>query len=1654
MAILTIAWLASPQPSIAQAYLSEFGSYPWTTPIPVVAGYVDAANGNLHIEIPIDNLAERGHVPYVAKLVYDSHIWQQVTVGSTTSWQPTNVSGIGGGWRLIASAGTGIGINYTEFEEGECVTVINHQVEYTPYYGFKNWSYTTPDGHNIPFGTVETTEYGDICGSGGGGTSNGISTDTSGYHLYVTNWDQAVVYAPDGTQVYPQVKDTNGNYYSSDGNGNAVDPVGRTPIETQTNGNEITYEVLNSQGGRFNYSVVTETIPVNTAFDESGITEFSGNITVVSAINLPDGTSYEFEYDQGATGPHFGVMAAMYVPSGGIYEYGYQNFIDAYGNYTHWLNSYSLSTGGSWSFTPLVTSGCPTSCTQQLTKTGPSGEHTVYGFSLNSAGAWNTSASYYDTTANGGGILQSVSTAYNFSNLPYVVPQSSTLTLPIPGGNLNKQSRFTFDSSNFGNVTEVDQTNFYSNSAGWYRTQMNTYLSNSDNNMVNKKETIQICSTPNCPTGSLLTETQITYDGATTSSITGIVNHDDTNFGTSYNARGNPTTMTNGLPTAQATATLAYDMTGQVLSSKDNIGNMTSFSYTDSYYSDTSSGPSPISLSFKTNGFVTQTTLASGWAITAGYYYGFGQLAEKTDQNNITSTLNYLDYFGRLTQSETPINSTQNSWRVFAYSPLERGNDTYLGITDTSPSTTCTYCRHDQVNVDMYGRPSNQILVNDPEGADTTTVTFNNDGQVASATTPERSTSSGTDNTDSYVYDGLGRVTKVTHSDGSSAYTYYGAAVSSSGISTQLCATTTYGYAYPRLFVDEAGKKRQIWSDGFGRTIEADEQDNNGNLTVNTCYSYDQLGDLTGVTQGTQTRTYTYDALSRIATSTTPESGEVYYGYLNTSQQPCSGNPNLLCFRTDARRIIATYAYDNLNRLTSISYSPANTPSVTYTYDGQTNEKGFRTGMSDSLGNNVTWTYNNVGWVISEQRTIAGQTKTTSYTYNEDGSIASITYPSLRTITYTTSNAQRPLTAKDVANSIQYAVTASYAPPGELNSVIYGPATGFNGIQQAYTYNSRSETITNAASLSSTDYVQNLSFTYNLPGNDGTITTVSNGVNSTLSETFTYDPLNRILSGNTSSTSASGCWGEGYGPSGNPPAGPPDDIHGNLTEINGLTQYSACSNDSLAVTASATTNQINTTGYQYDASGNMTQEGTSPGNTYTYDAESRLTSAVGSTTGGVTYCYVYDGNGLRVEKFQISSGTCASPVGVTVDLLYWRAISGQTITETDGSGNVKDEYMFFGGQRIARRDSNGNVNYFYSDQIGSITVMTDGSGNPCYQSTFTPYGKEEAIQTGCSTQYKFTGYERDAETGLDYAFARYYNSRLGRFMSADPAGGAPEDPQSLNRYAYVGNGGPNFFDPVGMEKCVAPPGNSLPTTCDGGGYLTNTNANDVADVSMAWSDYGSIYVDVVYIENIDGGYYESSGSTQTAWVQNPNTLQWAIGFSSNSNLWDISLGDSLNLGDLQGGDIAAGGIIAGAAARMSTSRTRSAQEQVNDCLGEIYGTGLGKGVQALSPLQMIPGFGQDPLFSMGETAAGVSTKYAAINEIAGTAGVPLSTLSGNSWTLAGPAEQLAGAAARGTLEAAPYAWGAAAIADLMIHAQCQNESIGNYNWAQGFDAIP
>jgi RHS repeat-associated protein len=221
-------------------------------------------------------------------------------------------------------------------------------------------------------------------------------------------------------------------------------------------------------------------------------------------------------------------------------------------------------------------------------------------------------------------------------------------------------------------------------------------------------------------------------------------------------------------------------------------------------------------------------------------------------------------------------------------------------------------------------------------------------------------------------------------------------------------------------------------------------------------------------------------------------------------------------------------------------------------------------------------------------------------------------------------------------------------------------------------------------------------------------------------------------------------------------------------------------------------NQIDDSGFVYDAAGNLVQTPAPGALVMAYDAENRMTSAAGVS-------YSYDGDGKRVAK---SNGK-----------LYWHPSAGlrasgmsglDVLVETDATGNNPAEYIFFGGKRIARRDPDGAVLYYFADHLGSSRVVTNVTGTIVDESDYYPFGGERIVVNNDPNPYKFTSKERDGESGLDNFGVRYFGSAFGRFMSPDDfwKDSSVRDPQSWNKYAYARNNPLRYVDPTGEKATV------------------------------------------------------------------------------------------------------------------------------------------------------------------------------------------------------------------------------------------------------------
>ena len=234
-------------------------------------------------------------------------------------------------------------------------------------------------------------------------------------------------------------------------------------------------------------------------------------------------------------------------------------------------------------------------------------------------------------------------------------------------------------------------------------------------------------------------------------------------------------------------------------------------------------------------------------------------------------------------------------------------------------------------------------------------------------------------------------------------------------------------------------------------------------------------------------------------------------------------------------------------------------------------------------------------------------------------------------------------------------------------------------------------------------------------------------------------------------------------------------------------------------TISTANNRLTSAGWLYDNAGNTTRDGNLQ--TFTYDGENKQVEVRNSSNATIGQ-YWYDGDGKRVKKYVPSSGET-------------------TIFVYDSLGRSVAEYS-----TIVANSTDAKVAYLTSDHLGSPRINTDANGSVIARHDYHPFGEEISTSqrtnglnySGDSVRKKFTGYERDGETDLDFAQARYQSTSLGRFLSPDPycisfeyqaesdieKAGQLRDSyisfaQKWNKYVYTLNNPLNFTDRLGEE---------------------------------------------------------------------------------------------------------------------------------------------------------------------------------------------------------------------------------------------------------------
>jgi RHS repeat-associated protein len=906
--------------------------------------------------------------------------------------------------------------------------------------------------------------------------------------------------------------------------------------------------------------------------------------------------------------------------------------------------------------------------------------------------------------------------------------------------------------------------------------------------------------------------------------------------------------------------------------------------------------------------YPSSVTQASGTGVAetttyTNYDCGTGVVGQRTDPNNAQSTMGY-DAVGRMTQltvdgntlfsrtihdpapsdpsvytiSQTHLDSTNSKVVMQCWDPIYRLGRTQLLEAAQPGSMACT-----QTNG----------IVTDRAYA------YGSNGSYNLVSNPYRSTSDSTMGWTLTTLDTIGRTTSVASYLGAAQPAPFASNSTTSGAVTSQYSLDTTNLRTVTTVADQNGIYRVNSSDVLGRLVTVGE-----NGSYSTQYAYDILNDLTTVSQtnnaGAVTRNFTYSSLGRLLTADNPEtrygSQVISYGYDH------NGN---LTSRTDTRQVTTMSSYDPLNRIISKTYNssgtplqapnPASlTPSVAYCYDGNITSNGVPCNSSAPAANSSTgeltavsstasttsYTYNDLKQIIGSTQTTGGNAYPFTYTYNFPGTLSSITYPnSGRLVTFPYDVAGRTTGAIGLSGGAGGVTTNYAAVPSPTGFAANGAIATLNLSNAAMTestgYNARFQPLTIQAAFGSTTLLS-LQYSYcsnyadvnasqTCSSNNGNlwqqaITFPAIGTAASFSETQQYqynDPSNRITQAATSNSS----WIQQFG----------YDATGNgwvatNSNLPALTQEAP-----VAQSWFTAANRIS--GWTYDETGNILQIGTTPSlsRIFTYDAENRQITA--TINGGTPSSYVYDGEGRRVQA---------------------TTASGTTTFVYDAAGRLAQEYS-----TAAPTDT--GTSYMFADHLGSTRLITDGSGDVKKRFDYLPFGEEILASYGSRTsamgyntgvgtpdieRLKFTGKERDAESGLDYMEARYYGSSMGRMMSPDPVFISIDrirDPQGLNLYAYARNNPLSITDPTGLDfyqTCTSTKDNGdtcqqvqngsskvwVQGTTDSNGFTANRIAND-ADGNLVDTAHGNAAVSGtfdesgVHLNGAQGQFIDGSAQT-------------------------------------------------------------------------------------------------------------------------------------------------------------------------------------------------
>ena len=788
------------------------------------------------------------------------------------------------------------------------------------------------------------------------------------------------------------------------------------------------------------------------------------------------------------------------------------------------------------------------------------------------------------------------------------------------------------------------------------------------------------------------------------------------------------------------------------------------------------------------------TTTAGSFTTTTSYDPRSGRLAVATDPAGLTVS-NSFDAFLRPTETDQiPIGGGTAVWmKRYDYPAVlqaavsglavnyvdEVQNDGVGGITNRTyvdgfgrSIQTCTQGENSNYRVvsTAYDGRGNAFLNTWPVFG---TINFTKPASTQSATW--------------IGYDAAGRV--ATNRPVSATFNANGAFSSATplaGDTGSPLAARTWSYTYGGnpwwiVYTDEDGQIRRYGLDAYGRTNQIQEAD--GSSTYTSTFKYDLADNLTSlVNANAENIFWAYNQAGGLVAMADPYLGPWTY------VRDYAGRLRL---QTDARGDVVSNSYvnpstgsqDALGRLQvqtvySLNYSnhtlvPAFTNTFLYDNGADSSYKvypGLLYEVIDSQG----WEKNGYdprARTIKTARylSINGTTNTIGCTFDDGNNATAIAYPNNGpTVTNSYFHGGSLNLVSLVGGGNFYTINASgYDQFGHATNFAYG-----NGVTTTRGYYPISQRLQTIAAAGSAGPIFSRTYQYTA-GND--IANLS-GTGVTNAVSVTYYNLHRIKT-------YSGMPGGGsyaYDPTGN--------LTNNIE--GGGSSYAYANPRIQAVrTAFGYTNL-------YDLCGNMLVRhgGLTNSQAMVYDPENRLSAIAQAGVMSAEFGYAFDGARLWKRLNQNPTN-----LQVWIGCLY----------EQKAGKNLF--HVFANGEQVCTFETNsalyggGNPNavgyYYHQDSLASSSVLSGSSGVQTEVNVWYPFGRIQTAgpQAGFQVSRRFTGQVFDAESGLYYYNARYYDPELGRFIQPDDIIPDFGNPQSYNRYSYCRNNPWTCTDPSGHD---------------------------------------------------------------------------------------------------------------------------------------------------------------------------------------------------------------------------------------------------------------